>query len=150
VLCDNIALRGFHGFPIHNRCTNDCHSGTLWYGCSAREPEPDRSDWKKKETTPAGAPDRPRLKLAARTVPVESADSPANGSSAEDSAASKVNPFGGARPVAVKEVEDKPEAKPEAKEERKQREAPVGPRPSDADSWGKKEAPASRDVAPKV
>jgi hypothetical protein len=49
----------------------------------AREPEPDRSDWKKKELAPPGegrtmggggggaGGDRPRLKLAARTVPVD-------------------------------------------------------------------------------
>jgi len=94
-----------------------------------------------------GVPDRPRLKLAARTVPVDSTDS-----AADDSAdsAPKANPFGGARPVAVKEVEDKAEAKPEAKEERKQREAPTGPRPSDADTWAKKGAPAAPDVAPKA
>jgi hypothetical protein len=57
-----------------------------------------------------------------------------------------VNPFGGARPVAVKEVEGKEVegkegAKGEAKEERKEREAapPQGPRASDGDKWAKKE-----------
>lgn len=102
-------------------------------------------DWSRREALPpasADEPRRPRLQLQKRTVPVEEAGAPASGSSL----------FGDAKPVQVKEVEDKPrEPVPQrdAGDSWGRREAPPPPPPaSREDSWKRGAPEPTRDDAP--
>ena len=82
---------------------------------------PEEGRWGKKslpppeesEEGPPATRERPKLDLKPRTKPAEeaSADTTAKAEAYE----SKSSPFGAAKPVAVKEVEDKPKPKPEEK-----------------------------------
>lgn len=89
--------------------------------------------WGRREEAPADAPrERPKLQLKPRTVAAEGEE--AAGGANGEAAPAKPNPFGTAKPVAVKEVADKPIVPPGPPPERERKERPVE-RGDKVDNW---------------